>query len=62
MKKLIIFLRQKLIKTWKYNMMDVTMVTKEHILTTIDAQILGRGIWVHKLVIGVMGIHGCGAM
>jgi hypothetical protein len=39
---------KKLIKTWKYKIMDATRVTKEHILTTIDAQGLGRGIWVHK--------------
>jgi hypothetical protein len=50
-----------LIKTWKYKMMDVTRVPKEHILTTIDAQRLGRGIWAHKLAIRV-GIHGGGAM
>jgi hypothetical protein len=42
-------------------MMDVTKVTKEHILTRIDAQRLGNGKWVHKRAMRV-GSHGGGAI
>jgi hypothetical protein len=49
-----------LIKIWKYKMMDVTRLTKERNLTTIDAHRLGRSIWQDELAIGV-GSHGGGA-